>query len=265
MQKADVKIKREEVIKELQELAITEGEPISSKRHRGLYHRACKYIGSWREANMEAGLKINALRSETINNTRKSEILEKLMLIAIINKRVPSQRLLSKYENVPTTYITLEKTFNCKWDELANLLELDLKDKSKYFYMKTSNFISNISKVIDQAHVKLLVNYIFNNIEGKIPFVYVMKRLSINWRWLLILKKNNFIDCNAKEFKCSQKDILNILAFKMVLMSKNLQSIEINNDTLLPDVTTIMHIFNKSIGEVLLMAEKEKKNILSLK
>lgn len=261
MDKKILKEKKEQVIKELQILTLTESQPLNSKKHRGLYKRACKYIGSWREANMQAGLKVRAMRASTIDNKRKSEILERIILLSIMYKKIPSEKFMSKYYLLPTSIHTIETIFKCKWEELVNKLELDLRQELKFFYMDIKDFLKEVNININKIHVKLLINYI-NNSNCTIPYIYIVKKLNINWQWLNVLKRNNF---NINNIQCSEEEILNILAFKTVLLRKEIQSVEINNDILLPNTVQIMQIFNKSISEITLMVEKETKYILEKK
>ena len=263
--KISIEEKRTQVIKELQELAKTEGEPLNSKLHRGLYKRSRKYVGSWREANMQAGLLVSSIRPKTLDDKRKSELLEKFILITLINNKTLTINAISKYANIPTKKATIENIYNYKWNEIIDKLDLERKNENDYLYMNINIFIDKIKEDINHSCTESLINYTFLDAREKVPFIYVISKLSINWNWLNILKKNKFIDCNSRNFKCSQNDLLNILAFKTILKQRQLQPIEINNDKFLPNVVNIMKIFGKSISEILLLAEQQSKEILRLR
>lgn len=246
-----------DLIKRLQEVAKVEGEPVNSKLHRDLYCKGCRLFGSWRELNMSAGIQVESFKTQTINSTRKDEILEKLMLIACLNDDMRFKTRIQRYKNMPS-FGTVEKLCNNKWKDIVDILHFDLRDVNKYRYINNKEMLIGISKALKEKKLKSLFKYSFSGYEDKIQFIYVINKVGINWEWLNVLIKNKFVDCKSQKFKYAKTELLNILAFKYVLFKRHLSSTEINNDPFLPNAMEIMKVFGKNIYEV--WAEIEKNN-----
>ncbi|WP_297419024.1 hypothetical protein [Clostridium sp.] len=245
-----------DLIKKLKAVAKIEGEPVNSKNHRDLYCKGCRIFGSWRELCMSAGIKVSNIKVATLENDtiRKDELIEKILLIQKLNNNsILKKTTVKKYKNMPTVE-TIEKIFNLTWDEIIEILHLDMKNQFKYKYMTNKELLLYIEDCIKKFNCKSLVEYSFCKTEDKIEWIYVIDNLNITWEWYNALKRNKFITSIDKKyfdkFKCTKEELLNILQFKKIYFGKHLSSTEINNDIYLPNVTMIMDIFNKGIYEI---------------
>jgi hypothetical protein len=248
-----------DLIERLKEVAKVEGEPVNSKFHRDLYCKGCKVFGSWRELCMQAGIKVNNIKTATLENDtyRKDEIIEKLLLLFKINKTIPSKALLGRSKNIPSAE-TIEKLYKLSWKEVIDKLEFDLRNENKYRYVNNKDMISKVNNILEDKCIKTLYEYSFN-IDDGIAWIYVFNKFAISWEWFNVLKRNEFNNCNSKDFKYSKEELLNILSFKYILLGRRLSSTEINNDIYLPNAINIMNLFDKNIYEVWKDAENNLK------
>lgn len=244
-------LRKEKLIKEIRETAKVEGEPVNSTRHRGLYCRACDYFGSWREACMQAGIKVSNMRTDTLKNDdyRKDEIIDKLLLITKTTEKIPSKSLIERSKNIPAVK-TLEKLYNKKWEDIVDILHLDLRDENKYKYVDSEELISNCDNILKSNKIKSLYEYSFSDIENKVPWIYLQNKLNISWEWFYYVIRKSFTNKKDKTLKYNKEQLLNILSFKFILLGRQMSSTEINNDIYLPNTIDIMNFYNKNIYEI---------------
>jgi len=215
-----------------------------------------RFFGSFVEAMVQSGLKPNCIIPTTLSNERKDLILENLISIVLSENKIPSKTSLSKYKNIPDARMC-NVIYGIEWEDLIIKLGLDKSKRQEFNKLSNSQVLEMFKNEMKNNKSMSLSEYSLNLTEGY-PFIYYVEKLEVNYKWLKLLTKNNFKDVRKNKFY-KKEDLLNILTFKYLLNGRQLRAIEIDNDSLIPDVNCIMSVFQKGIYEVWLMCEECSK------
>jgi hypothetical protein len=247
-----------ELIKEMQDMY--KELPVFNNKSVPRYFRNKmeRFFGSWVEAMVQSGLKPNCIIPTTLSNERKDLILENLISIVLSENKIPSKTSLSKYKNIPDARMC-KVIYGVEWEELVFKLGLDKSRRQEFNKLSNSQVLEMFKNEMKNNKSMSLSEYSLNLTEGSsFPFIYYMERYELNFKYMVLLFKNDFKDVRRNKFY-KKEDLLNILTFKYLLNGRQLKAIEIDNDSLIPDVNCIMSVFQKGIYEVWLMAEECSK------
>jgi len=250
-----------ELINEMQDM-YKKVQPFNNKTvERCFRNKMERFFGSWVEAMLQSGLKPNSYVPDTLSDKRKDLILENLISIVLSDGeyKIPSKNGLSKHKNIPNARMC-ETIYGVEWKELIVKLGLDRKMRKEFNKLSNSQVLNIFKNEMKNNKSMTLSEYSFNLSKESFPFILYMEKFEVNWKYMMLLFKNDFKDVRKNKFY-NKDDLLDILTFKYLLNGRQLKAIEIDNDLMLPTVNMLMstEIFSKGIYEIWLMAEECSK------